>query len=211
MKQMICLGDSLTDCERLFSPDGLGYGYVHYLDGMINEKKNWKIINRGVNGFTLGRILENLHTDCLSRRPDAVTLLAGINDVSMWMANPSIPLFYQAEKFKQKLTKLLWRLSKETSARLYLMEPFILPWPAEYYNWFEPLAAVSQTIQELAQEYSAVFISLHQPLNDLAQQVGYSALTLDGIHLTPSGHRIVASRLFAYFQNSEEPPSSQSV
>ena len=28
MKHIVCLGDSITDAQRLFSPDGLGYGYV---------------------------------------------------------------------------------------------------------------------------------------------------------------------------------------
>ena len=60
---------------------------------------------------------------------------------------------------------------------------------------------MSQVMQELCEEYGVTFIPLHRPLNDLAQQVGYSALTIDGIHLTPSGHRIIAAKLYKYFEN----------
>ena len=201
MKQLICLGDSLTDCDRMFTPDGLGYGYVRQLNDMLLKKTAWKTVNRGVNGFTLNRVLENLSTDCLKRDPDAVTLLVGINDISMWMCNTSVSVFYQLQKFRLNLLKLFRRLTQYTSASLYLLEPFVFPRPAEYYHWFEHLNAMSQVMQELCEEYRVTFIPLHRPLNDLAQQVGYSALTIDGIHLTPSGHRIIAAKLYKYFEN----------
>lgn len=41
MKQLICLGDSLTDCDRMFTPDGLGYGYVRQLNDMLLKKTAW--------------------------------------------------------------------------------------------------------------------------------------------------------------------------
>lgn len=201
MRRLICLGDSITDCDRIFTPDGLGYGYVRQLCGQLQATGNWKVVNRGVDGFTLNRILQNLTADCLNRHPDAVTLLAGINDIGLWMATPSTPLFHQLEKFRLCLRKLVKRLKENTSADVYLLEPFVFPHPAEYFNWFEPLDAMSQVIAEICQEYSAVFIPLHRQLNDLAEQVGYSALTIDGIHLTPSGHRIIAAKLYKYFEN----------
>ena len=117
------------------------------------------------------------------------------------MCNTSVSVFYQLQKFRLNLLKLFRRLTQYTSASLYLLEPFVFPRPAEYYNWFEPLNAMSQVMQELCEEYRVTFIPLHRPLNDLAQQVGYSALTIVGIHLTPSGHRIIAAELYKYCEN----------
>ncbi len=203
MKHILCLGDSLTDCERLYSPDGLGYGYVHQISVLLNQNHSWEITNRGVNGFTLSRILENLRRSHLDPNLDVVTLLAGINDVGLWMANPSIPLFHQAAQFRLSLTKLLKILTQNTSASLYVMEPFVFPHPAEYLNWLEPLCILSQTLKELCQTYSATFIPLQEPLNNLARQVGYAALTTDGIHLTSAGHRILAAKLMESFEKLE--------
>lgn len=201
MQQLLCLGDSITDCERLASPDGLGYGYVHLVHQFLNQKHPWKTTNRGVNGFTLNRVLESLRYSFPHNALDAVTLLIGINDVGLWMANPSVPLFHQVTQFRLTLTKLLKILSQST-ASIYLLEPFIFPYPEEYLNWFEPLSAVSQTMEELCATYQARFIPLHKQLNHLASQVGYPVLTTDGIHLTPAGHRIIAAKLI---ENWEDP------
>ena len=48
MKHLLCLGDSLTDCERLSSPDGLGYGYVHLIHQLllIIQMRNWRVPQR---------------------------------------------------------------------------------------------------------------------------------------------------------------------
>ena len=200
MKHLLCLGDSLTDCERLSSPDGLGYGYVHLIHQLLNQKQPWETVNRGVDGFTLNRVLESFRHNFPEKNPDIITLLIGINDVGLWMANPSIPLFHQAAQFRLKLTRLLKLLSRNT-ASVYVLEPFVFPHPAEYLNWFEPLAAISQIMEELCQTYQAKFIPLHQSFNHLASQVGYPLLTTDGIHLTAVGHRIIAAKLMEYFKN----------
>ena len=52
MKHLLCLGDSLTDCERLSSPDGLGYGYVHLIHQLLNQKQPWETVNRGCLLYT---------------------------------------------------------------------------------------------------------------------------------------------------------------
>ena len=44
----------------------------------------------------------------------------------------------------------------------------------------------------LAKEYSLTFLPLHEPLNQLAKELGYPAVTTDGIHLTQAGHRLIA-------------------
>lgn len=203
MKHLLCLGDSLTDCERLYSPDGLGYGYVHQLHTSLNQRKPWTVTNRGVNGFTLNRVLESLPHSDPDQKPDVVTVLVGINDVGLWMANPSIPLFHQTARFRLNLTRLLKLLTGDPACAVCMLEPFVFPHPAEYWNWFEPLAAISQITEELCGEYHAGFLPLHRAMNDLARQVGYPVLTTDGIHLTAAGHRILAAKLMEYLESKE--------
>ena len=57
MPRLLCLGDSITDCGRLFSADPSGNGYVKILSGLLhNAGYDFSMENRGIDGFTLERL-----------------------------------------------------------------------------------------------------------------------------------------------------------
>lgn len=86
MARILCLGDSITDCGRLFSADPLGKGYVKQLSCLLhNTDHRFSIENRGIDGFTLERLLQNTDFWLESSDPDIVTVLIGINDVGIMM------------------------------------------------------------------------------------------------------------------------------
>lgn len=109
--QIICLGDSITDCNHLFEDFPLGNGYVQILSEMFrNQTPSFSISadtvgrsssavqltdkstgaihfrNCGIDGFTVTRVLENIrqHRISLHHSP-VVTLLIGINDIGLIM------------------------------------------------------------------------------------------------------------------------------
>jgi len=56
--QIICLGDSITDCGHLLEDFPLGNGYVQILSDMFNKEVPANIIqikNYGFDGFTVGQ------------------------------------------------------------------------------------------------------------------------------------------------------------
>ena len=60
MPRLLCLGDSITDCGRLFSTDPLGNGYVKILSGLLhNAGHDFSVENKGIDGFTLERLLQD--------------------------------------------------------------------------------------------------------------------------------------------------------
>ena len=96
--QIICLGDSITDCNHLFEDFPLGNGYVQILSEMFrNQTPSFSISgdtvgrsssavqltdkstgaihfrNCGIDGFTVARVLENIrpHRIFLHRRRKA--------------------------------------------------------------------------------------------------------------------------------------------
>ena len=61
MTHLLCLGDSITDCGRLFSPDPLGNGYVKQLSILLQDAgRYFSIENKGIDGFTLEKLLHNI-------------------------------------------------------------------------------------------------------------------------------------------------------
>ena len=205
MSELICLGDSITDCNRLFEDYPLGNGYVRLLARKISQDS--EIRNYGVDGFTVARVLENV--SC-SRIPlsssSVVTLLIGINDIGLMMNTD------RTEEQKQKMMQnffihydqllklLLQSIFPERSniahGSIILMEPFIFPHPDQYRLWIPYVKAMSDGIARLAEKYQLPYILLHDFFNSIAAQKGYDAITTDGIHLTFFGHELLADRLY---------------
>lgn len=198
MKRIICLGDSITDADRLFTKNGFGNGYVNQLNEALNgQTETFEIINRGVNGFIVDRLAENIRRDCIDRQPDIVTILVGINDVGILM-NTNRTASQQQEllaKFGRLYRFLLEQIRQYTNSKIILMEPFIFPYPREYMNWIPFVHHISGQIGDLATEFQCPYVLLHDRLNEAALAEGYDAITVDGIHLTESGHSILAAQL----------------
>ncbi len=194
MPKLICLGDSITDANRLFSPGRLGEGYVSMLPPLL---PGFEIVNKGVDGFTVSRLLQNIHTDCIRLKPDLVSVQIGINNVGLLMNTNRTPA-QQGEMLAQyvsEYTGLLKALREHTNAKIILVEPFVFPWPDALANWVSDVEKFSGHIRELADIFSCEFLPLHGRLNQEALRLGYPAVTPDGIHLTRHGHKILAQSL----------------
>ena len=52
MTRLLCLGDSITDCGRLFSGYPLGNGYVKLLSNLMhNTDRHFSTENKGIDGW----------------------------------------------------------------------------------------------------------------------------------------------------------------
>ena len=198
--QIICLGDSITDCNHLFEDFQLGNGYVQMLSEMFKKEtsfNNVQIKNYGFDGFTVARVLDNIrqHRISLHRSP-VVTLLIGINDIGLMMNTDRTEAQKEQmmQEFSAHYAELLHLLTAD-ARQVILMEPFIFPKPAEYQTWIPYVRTMSDKIQQLAVKYSLPFLPLHDTLNREAVKQGFQAVTTDGIHLTACGHELLARKL----------------
>ena len=83
-ERLIFLGDSIVAAGRLSEEcrDGMGFGFVAELSRRLPESR-FLLVNRGHDGFTVQGLLRMLAYDCLSRRPDVVSILIGSNDAAV--------------------------------------------------------------------------------------------------------------------------------
>lgn len=205
--QIICLGDSITDCGHLLKDFPLGNGYVQMLAEMFNKEvsaNTVQIKNYGFDGFTVERVLDNIrqHRISLHRTP-VVTLLIGINDIGLMMNTNRTPSQQDQmmKTFTEHYDKLLKLLTAD-ARQVILIEPFVFPYPEEYQTWLPLVRIMSASIQQLAVKYNLPFLMLHDSLNREAAEQGFSTITTDGIHLTARGHRLLASKLYPLIHES---------
>ena len=214
--QIICLGDSITDCGHLLDDFPLGNGYVQMLAEMFQKEmpgrrpdsysdnsrsflsNTVQIKNYGFDGFTISRVLDNIcqHRISLHRSP-VVTLLIGINDIGLMM-NTNRTASQQKQmmaEFSEHYDELLKLLTAD-ARQVILMEPFIFPHPEEYQTWIPHVRTMSDLIQNLAAKYRLPFVPLHDDLNKITAEQGFDAITIDGIHLTAHGHELLARKLY---------------
>ena len=189
MKNFVFLGDSITDAGRLWLPEyhGLGNGYVNLLAEKLSSE--FRVINKGHDGFTLPFLLRNLDTDCLSLSPAAVSILIGINDVGV-ARNTGKNL--RAQEFASNYDTLIRRLLDTSLSSVFLLGPFLFSRPQEYLNWLPEVREVENTIENLARQYQLPFLPLQDRMQDVEKEYGTDTLTPDGIHLTAFGHKLLA-------------------
>ena len=214
MTHLLCLGDSITDCGRLFSPNPFGDGYVKVLFEMFSETGHpFSIENKGIDGFTLARLLRSLDTWLNASDPDIITVLIGINDLGIMMNTDRTPAQQQTllQEFFARYEILAQKLSSaEHDRSLFFLEPFIFPWPRCYAAWLPLLSRMSAGIFQISRKYSAAFVPLQDDLNQEAVRIGFDRITTDGIHLTDSGHTLLAKKLYtsiserAHYGNSNQ-------
>ena len=199
--QIICLGDSITDCGHLLKDFPLGNGYVQMLSEIFKKETSANTVqikNYGFDGFTVERVLDNIRQHRISLHCSPfLTLLIGINDIGLMMNTDRTPSQQKQmmKKFTEHYNELLKLLTAD-ARQVILMEPFIFPYPEEYQTWIPYVRTMSDHIQQLAEKYRLPFLPLHDALNKEAAEKGFSAVTVDGIHLTSCGHRILAEQLY---------------
>lgn len=195
MKTIIFLGDSITAADRLNSEKPLGLGYVNIFSESLNKSaEDWYIFNKAVDGNVTEQVASRLHSDCIAFHPDYVSILVGVNDIGR-IAQADVSeqeKLYMLEDSIRSYHEMLFDLSRETSAKVITLEPFILPFGEEYQNWMPWQQKMSKNIKKLARNYGASFIPLQEPLMAKTAELGHKTVTADCIHLTSTGQQILA-------------------
>lgn len=105
------------------------------------------------------------------------------------------------DDFRIGFKTLIEMLRQKTSCPIFIMEPFIFSYPAEYALWRPLLESLAKIEREEAARYGLEFLPLQESLDTAVRAQGAGAVTVDGIHLTDEGHRILSAVwLRAYFR-----------
>jgi lysophospholipase L1-like esterase len=199
-------GDSITDCQRLESEDGLGFGYPLRIAGewgLRHQDRPVTWLNTAVAGHKVMDLEPRWQADVLNARPDVVSILVGVNDVGWHTLDPKgyvIP----SEEFEGGYDRLLAPLA-EAGTELILIEPFLLPihgvveagaaliGDEQRKEWRTDLDLKIQSVRKLARKYGAHLLDADVMFAELAATTGPEYWAADGVHPTPAGHAALAA------------------
>ena len=170
-QKIVLMGDSITSSWTGYSPEFFS--------------NNSYLINKGVSGETTPEMLNRFDADVLSLAPEAVIILAGINDIAQNTGYISI-----SETFNN--IALMVDLAKKNNIKPVLCSVL----PANELTW-RPEIKPAELVIELNQKLSAyceknnlVYIDYFSSMVGGSKELR-SELTYDGIHPDKKGYIIM--------------------
>jgi lysophospholipase L1-like esterase len=186
-------GDSITDCGRSHDNDrNLGTGYVMMVEKSFSVKhpeKNVSFINRGINGNKVNGLKKRWQKDCLILRPDVITILIGVNDISkvfFWEKTTS------NKSFEKDYRTILEQTRNNINAKIVLMEPFILNINRNRLKLRKKLFHKIEIVRKLAAEFDVALVPLSTIFQEAEKVKEPTFWSNDGVHPTMEGHKLIA-------------------
>lgn len=186
-------GDSITDAGRDKSDtESLGTGYAMMAASWfsaMHPEKQVRFINRGIGGNRAKDLAARWEADCIELKPTWVSIMIGINDT--WRAFDSKdPTGIEA--FEADCRRILTETRERLGAHLVLIEPFVLPVPADRKAWRVDLDPRIHAVRALAGEFGAILVPMDGIMNAAASRRPAAFWAPDGVHPTPAGHALMA-------------------
>ncbi len=188
-------GDSITDAGRdRNNPTDLGPGYPSYVASALTDlypQATFTFVNRGISGDRTENLVRRLQADFIDVQPDLVTLMIGVNDV--WH-HYSHDIETPDTAFETNLRQVLTAIKTQTSAKLVMIEPYLLP-AEDKENMVPELQDKIRIERKLAREFADAYIPMDGIFAAACIGEHYTKYSPDGVHPNAEGARLIAKHL----------------
>ena len=188
-RTIVALGDSTTAGTPAFKspveapPDGEGDVTSQFSWWLTRAEPTWRVLNRGVNGERTDQIAARFDRDVLAPAPDALILLAGVNDV------------YQGRDRAIVQAQLLAMYTRARDARIPVVACSIIPYDTATAAQNAAMHAINAWIRETASATTGMAYCDTRTAAARADDVDKLFETPDQLHPTPAGYRRMADAL----------------
>jgi lysophospholipase L1-like esterase len=200
--RILFTGDSITDCGRVREDvRSLGFGYAAFIAARLQTylaAPELQIWNRGISGNLTVDLLRRAEPDLLALKPTVLSILIGINDT--WRRYDGAKTTTSPEAFEANYRALLEKVHEKLSARVVLLEPFLLQVPEDRHAWREDLNPKIDVVRKLALEFGTELLPLDGIFAKAATQAPPAYWAKDGVHPTAAGHALIAE---AWLENAD--------
>lgn len=200
-KRIIFFGDSITQAG--VQP----MGYITKLSQMLDEKKiggNYELIGAGVSGNKIYDLYLRIEDDVLVKKPDAVVIWVGVNDV--WHKRTS-GTGTDADKFEKFYNAVIKKL-KDNKITVFICTPAAIGEKTDFTNELDgDLNKYSAIIRNIARNNNCELIDLRKAFLDYnlannKENKESGILTTDRVHLNEKGNQFVAEEMYKVLSRS---------
>jgi len=196
MRTVVCHGDSLTAAEDL--PSDCRW------PNLVAAQCGLRMIDAGIAGDTTGGLLGRFMTDVVHRRPDAVVVLAGTNDlwwdleIKMIQAN----IFTMACQAEHHGIVPVVGLPPPIHPAAACRQEMLLP-SAGFDRCQRQLSRLALKLKETAARSAIACIDFHRLFLDSHHRVRSELFLDDGLHPNSEGHRLMAQAAAAVLRSAD--------
>ena len=190
MATIVALGDSTTAGTPGFQspveapPDGAGNVESQFAYWLMQAHPDWRVLNRGVNGERAAEIGARFARDVAAARPDAVVIIAGVNDV------------YQGRSADAVQRDLAAIYAAARAAKIPIVAGSIIPYNTATAAQNQAMRAVNGWIREQADAHaeSMVFCDTRAAVAEPGAPDRLVS-SPDDLHPSPEGYKLMAAAL----------------
>lgn len=190
MATIVALGDSTTAGTPGFQspveapPDGAGNVESQFAYWLMQAHPDWRVLNRGVNGERAAEIGARFARDVAAARPDAVVVIAGVNDV------------YQGRSADAVQRDLAAIYAAARAAKIPIVAGSIIPYNTATAAQNQAMRAVNGWIREQAGAHaeSMVFCDTRAAVAEPGAPDRLVS-SPDDLHPSPEGYKLMAAAL----------------
>ena len=186
---IVALGDSTTAGTPGFRsplespPDGAGNVQSQYAYWLAAARPSWRVLNRGINGQRTDQIAARFERDVVNVRPDAVIIIAGVNDV------------YQGRGVDAVTAALEDMYERARNAALPVVAGSIIPFNTATADHNARMRAVNEWIRAYAIRVPGVTFSDTRAAAADPGAPDRLVSSPDNLHPSPDGYRRMAAAL----------------
>ena len=194
-KKIIFFGDSITQAG--VQPGG----YVDLIKQSLGTEK-YEVIGAGIGGNKVYDLYLRLENDVLNKKPDAVVIYVGVNDVWHKLSSRTGTDYDKFIRFYDALIKKI----QDNGAKVILVTPAVIGEKKDGANEMDAdLDKYSGAIREIAAKNNLPLCDLRKIFKDYniaknTENKDKGILTTDGVHLNAQGNQAVATNLTAIIQ-----------
>jgi lysophospholipase L1-like esterase len=199
--RIIFFGDSIT--LGGVQPNG----FITKLSELLTEKKigsNYELVGAGISGDKVYDLYLRMEQDVLAKKPDAVVIWVGVNDV--WHKRTS-GTGTDADKFEKFYNAIIKRL-KDNNIAVFICTPAAIGEKTDFTNELDgDLNKYAQIIRNIAKNNNCALIDLRKAflnynLANNKENKESGVLTRDKVHLNEKGNQFVAEEMYAVLSQS---------
>ena len=185
MKTLVCHGDSLTAAAEMDQRS--------IWPSLVESELKIKVINSGIGGDTTGGLLGRFYPEVVQRRPEAVLIMGGTNDlwwdldIKMVLSN-IFTMTCQAEH--HDITPLVG-LPIPMAVKKACAQDFAAP-EGGYDHCVVKLAALAKALALSAKQNDIACLDFYHPFCDNSGNPAGEYFLDDGLHPNEAGHRLMA-------------------
>jgi acyl-CoA thioesterase-1 len=185
---IVALGDSTTAGTPAFKspleapPDGRGEVTSQYAYWLMQQHRDWQVLNRGVNGERTDQIAARFDRDVLANRPSAVVIIGGVNDV------------YQGRPVVSVTQQLRAMYDRAQQAHIPVVAGSIIPYNTATPEQNAKMHEINAWIAgEAARDRHVMFVDTRKAV--AGADIDRLAGSPDGLHPDAAGYRRMAEAI----------------